>query len=195
MTVMATPQLGLFAEKLLPEGFRYQPEVISTEMEEHLVAHIRTLPLREFEFHGHTGKRRVLSFGWRYDFSKRRVEQADNIPDFLLEVRPLAATFAGISTEKLVHALVIEYAPGAAIGWHKDKPEFGDVIGLSLLAPCPFRLRRKSGDRWERVTLTVEPHSAYLLRGEARHAWEHSIPPVEELRYSITFRTMAERAE
>ena len=88
------------------------------------------------------------------------------------------------------HALLIEYAPGAGIGWHRDRPEFGDVIGISLLAPARLRFRRKVGTKWERTALTAEPRSAYLLRGPARTEWEHSIPPMETLRYSITLRTL-----
>jgi alkylated DNA repair dioxygenase AlkB len=93
----------------------------------------------------------------------------------------------------LQHVLVTEYSPGAAIGWHRDKAVFGDVIGISLLSPCVFRLRRKVGTTWERVSLTAEPRSAYLLRGPSRTEWEHSIPAVEALRYSITFRNLAQR--
>jgi alkylated DNA repair dioxygenase AlkB len=88
------------------------------------------------------------------------------------------------------HALVTEYQPGAAIGWHRDKDVFGDVIGVSLLSPCNFRLRRKLGPKWERASIVAEPRSVYLLRGAARTDWEHSIPAVDELRYSITFRSM-----
>jgi alkylated DNA repair dioxygenase AlkB len=91
----------------------------------------------------------------------------------------------------LEHALVLEYTPGAAIGWHKDRPVFDDVIGISLLAPCTFRLRRKAGAKWERRSLVAAPRSAYLLRGPSRTAWEHSIPPLDALRYAITFRSLA----
>jgi alkylated DNA repair dioxygenase AlkB len=108
-----------------------------------------------------------------------------------LAVRERAAHFAGLEPSALEHALLIEYAPGAGIGWHKDRPAFDDVIGISLLSPCRFRLRRKCGDRWERRSFTAEPRSAYLLRGPSRADWEHSIPPLEMLRYSITFRSMS----
>jgi alkylated DNA repair dioxygenase AlkB len=173
-----------------PEGFLYRPELIRQADELALVALIGVLPLREFEFHGYVGKRRVLSFGWHYDFGERTLREAEPMPDFLLPVREHAAAFAGLQPESLPHALVTEYGPGAAIGWHRDKGVFGDVVGVSLLAPCVFRLRRKSGTRWERYSLTVEPRSAYLLRGTSRTEWEHSIPAVEALRYSITFRTV-----
>jgi alkylated DNA repair dioxygenase AlkB len=109
-------------------------------------------------------------------------------------LRQKAAEFAGLSEYGLQHALVTEYSPGAAIGWHKDRPEFADVIGISLGAPCLFRFRRKQGTRWERASTQLQPRSAYLLRGSARD-WQHSIPPVDRLRYSITFRSLRESKE
>ncbi|MEW5928307.1 MAG: alpha-ketoglutarate-dependent dioxygenase AlkB [Gemmatimonadota bacterium] len=176
----------------LPEGFRYRPELIGPADEEALLAQVRELPFREFEFHGHTGRRRVVSFGWHYDFAARRLRRADDIPGFLLALRPAAAGVAGMEPGALQHVLVTEYGPGAAIGWHRDKAVFGEVVGISLLAPCTFRLRRSAGGGWERVSLTAGPRSAYLLSGPARTEWEHSIPPVDALRYSITFRNLRE---
>ena len=174
----------------LPPGFRYQRDVITTAEETEILARIRELPFREFEFHGYTGKRRVVSFGWQYDFSARHLQKVDDMPDFLRELRVPAARFAGLDPEALQHVLVTEYAAGAAIGWHRDKNVFNEIVGVSLLAPCVFRLRRRVGDGWERVNVTAEPRSAYLLRGAARSEWEHSIPPVDALRYSVTFRNL-----
>jgi alkylated DNA repair dioxygenase AlkB len=140
------------------------------------------------KFHGYTGKRRVLSYGWHYDFEEARLRPAGEIPEFLLAVRERAADFAGLTPADLPHALITQYGPGATIDWHRDKGVFSDVIGISLLSPCTFRLRRKAGAGWERYSLTAEPRSAYLLCGASRTDWEHSIPAVEALRYSITFR-------
>jgi alkylated DNA repair dioxygenase AlkB len=176
----------------LPEGFKYQPEVISEEQEREVVTRLRELPLKEFVFQGFLAKRRTLSFGWHYDFNERALQKANDIPDFLLELREHAAEFAELDPKRFQHVLVIEYEPGASIGWHRDKNVFGEVIGLSLLSPCRFRLRRKTGSTWERVSITAEPRSAYLLSGPSRIEWEHSIPAVDALRYSITFRNLRE---
>jgi alkylated DNA repair dioxygenase AlkB len=184
-------QLSLFGgAKPLPEGFKYQPAVLSAAEEESVLTHVRELPFKEFEFQGYVGNRRVVSYGWHYDFNERALRKAEDIPPFLLPLREVAARFADLAPVELQHVLVTEYAPGAAIGWHRDKAVFGDVVGISLLSPCVFRLRRKSGVTWERVSLTAEPRSAYLLRGPSRTEWEHSIPAVDARRYSITFRNV-----
>jgi alkylated DNA repair dioxygenase AlkB len=191
-----TDQLQFFgappALRTLPDGFRYQPDALSRDAERELLARIRELPLREFEFHGYTGKRRVVSYGWQYDFNERLLRRTEDIPPFLLKLRDTAAAFAGVPAATLQHVLVTEYSAGAGIGWHRDKAVFGDVIGISLLASCTFRLRRAAGTSWERAKLTLDPRSAYLLRGPSRTEWEHSIPEVDQLRYSITFRNLRE---
>ena len=173
-----------------PEGFRYQADVVPLDEERELVERIRELPLKEFEFHGYTGKRRVMSFGWHYDFNESKLHQTEEIPVFLHKLRERSAAFAGLLAKDFPHALVTEYGPGAAIGWHRDKGVFNEVVGISLVSSCNFRFRRKSGSTWERYSLTVEPRSAYLLSGASRTQWEHSIPGVDTLRYSITFRSL-----
>ena len=176
----------------VPEGFRYHAALIGPSEEDAVVARIRELPFREFEFHGYLGKRRVVSFGWHYDFSGQKLRKADDVPQFLLPLRELVAPLAGLRPDEFQHVLVTEYSPGAGIGWHRDKAVFGHVIGLSLLAPCVLRFRRKAGETWERSNVPIDPRSAYVLTGAARSAWQHSISRVDELRYSITFRNVLE---
>ncbi len=188
---MSLTQLSLLEPvSALPDGFVYRPELVAPEREVELIAHFRELDFREFEFQGYLGKRRVVSFGLHYDFAERRVRDAAEIPAFLLPLRERAAAFAGLAAAALEHALVTEYIPGAAIGWHRDRPVFGDVVGISFGSACRFRFRRRHGHSWERASLVLEPRSAYLLRGPVRHQWEHSIPPAETLRYSVTFRSV-----
>ena len=177
----------------LPEGFLYRPELIGPSDESAILARVRGLPFRDFQFHGYTGKRRVVSFGWHYDFSARKLQKAEDMPDYLLALRAVAAPLAGLEPETMQHVLVTEYGSGAGIGWHRDKAVFGQVVGVSLLAPCLLRLRRAlGGSKWERVRVEAAPRSAYVLTGPARYEWEHSIPPVEATRYSITFRNVRE---
>jgi alkylated DNA repair dioxygenase AlkB len=159
-------------------------------MQNELLRQIRALDFKPFDFHGFEGKRRVVSFGWKYDFATASLHKTDTIPEFLLPLRGLAAEFAGLSGDRLEQALVTEYAVGAPIGWHRDKAAFGVVVGVSLLSSCIFRLRRRVGDKWERASINAEPGSIYLLSGPARTVWEHSIPPVDRLRYSVTFREL-----
>lgn len=182
-------QLRLFdAPASLPQGFRYAPELISEAEEAVLLDAMRDLPFKEFEFQGFLGKRRVVSFGWKYDFNTRDLRRSTEIPEFLLPVRERAAQFTGLPAMAFQQVLLTEYPIGAPIGWHKDKAVFGEVIGISLASPCMLRFRRKAGTGWERASLELEPRSAYLLQGAARTEWEHSIPAVSAPRYSITFR-------
>lgn len=178
------------ATALLPEGLCYRPDLVTEAEEQRLVRAFETLPFKPFEFHGYEGARRVVSFGWRYDFSRQALEHAAPIPAFLLPLRDAVAAFTGHDPATFQQAMVLEYRPGAGIGWHRDRPLFEDIAGVSLLSACPFRLRQKQPDGgWARATLKAEPRSAYLLSGPARTDWEHSIAPVETLRYSVTFRT------
>jgi alkylated DNA repair dioxygenase AlkB len=188
---MALAQPSLFdARPELPEGFRYQPELITGEEEQALIGGLSTLAFKAFEFHGFLGKRRVVSFGWRYDFNGGGLGRAETLPAFLRPLRDRAAAFARVAPDGLEHVMVSQYPPGAGIGWHRDRPDFDKVIGVSLAAPGLFRLRRRREGGFDRAALTVEPRSAYLIDGPARREWEHSIPPVAALRYSVTFRTL-----
>lgn len=173
-----------------PEGLRHQPDLISAAEEAALVRDLADLPFVPFNFHGYLGNRRVVSFGLRYDYDRRVVENAAPLPGFLEALRPRAAAFAGRPAEDFVQCLVNEYREGAGIGWHRDKPQFGEVVGVSLLAPCVMRFRRRIEGGFERLATPLAPRSAYLLSGPARSQWEHSITPMDRLRYSVTFRTL-----
>jgi len=187
----AQRQADLFSdEQAMPEGFVYREEVVSAEQERRFAERFALLPFAPFEFHGFQGRRRVVSFGWSYDYAGRRIRPAAELPELLLPLRERAAQVAGLAAESLQQVLVTEYAPGAPIGWHRDKPMFRDVVAISFLAPCLLRFRRRLRDGWERRSLEVMPRSAYVLRGAARTEWEHSIPPVSALRYSVTFRNL-----
>jgi alkylated DNA repair dioxygenase AlkB len=132
----------------------------------------------------------VVSFGYRYDYDRRAVVEAAQFQPFLLALRSKVAAVFDRPEDAFRQVLINEYRPGAGIGWHRDKAQFDEVVGVSLLAPCSLRFRRKAGATWERMSLIVEPHSAYLLSGPARTLWEHSIPALDQLRYSITLRTL-----
>jgi alkylated DNA repair dioxygenase AlkB len=185
-------QTDLFGASIdTPDGFRYRPDLLTAEDERVLAGELAALPFKPFDFHGHLANRQVVGFGLRYDYGRREVMEAPPIPDFLTPLRDSIAAFAEQPAEAFVQILINEYRSGAGIGWHRDKPHFDEVVGVSLLAPCTLRFRRKAGETWERKSLTVEPRSAYLLSGPARSQWEHSIPPLGRHRYSITFRTLA----
>jgi len=188
---MSHSQPDLFrAPPSLPEEFRYQPDFLTADEEHELVERFADLPFKEFEFRGYRGNRRVLSFGWQYDFNRMELQRTEDMPAFLLPLRERAARFSGLEASEFQHVLLTEYAPGAGIGWHRDKPMFAEVVGISLGSLCVFRFRRKAGPKWERASVVAEPRSAYLLQGLSRTEWEHSIPAVDSLRYSITFRNL-----
>jgi alkylated DNA repair dioxygenase AlkB len=187
-------QYSLFADTPPgPEGLSYNDDFITTVEERDLVAHIAALPLQPFQFGAFEGKRRVASFGFRYDYTSRRLYEAEPVPDWLAAMVAKVEAFGGTQT-RIAQALCTEYDVGVGIGWHRDKPQYDRVFGLSLGSPCKFRFRRAAGDKWQRFTLEARPRSIYVMTGASRHVWEHSIPAVEAPRYSITFRTMAERA-
>ena len=192
-TFPAPRQTDLFgAPDPTPDGFRYQPDLIDPSEEADLARRLGELSFEPFDFHGHLAHRHVVGFGLRYDYASRQVREAPAIPDWLMPLRDKVGAFAGQPAEAFVQVLINQYRPGAGIGWHRDKPHFEEVVGVSLLSPCTFRFRRRDGAAWERLSLNVAPRSAYLLSGAARHLWEHSIPPGEGDRYSITFRTLAD---
>jgi alkylated DNA repair dioxygenase AlkB len=191
MQTIAHAETDLFGHApAWPQGLRYVTDFIDGAEEKDLIAGFASLPLAPFQFGAFEGKRRVASFGFRYDYTDQRLHQAGPLPAF---IKPLAArveAFAGLKAGAVRHILFTEYEVSAGIGWHRDKAAFDLVLGISLGSACPFRFRRKEGSGWKRFTLDAAPRSLYLMDGEARRVWEHSIAPVVQLRWSITFRTM-----
>jgi len=173
-----------------PDGFRYRPEFVTAGEEMALVERIRTLSFADVRMRGQVARRRTVHFGWLYGYESWRIEPGPAIPDFLEPLRARAADLVGIPMADLVEVLVTEYTPGAGIGWHRDAPMFGIVIGVSLLSACRFRFQRGRVGARETRSVALEPRSAYVLDGAARWHWQHSIPAAREARYSVTFRTL-----
>jgi len=182
--------LELFTNPLLP-GMAYDEEVISLAEEQALIESLSHVELTPFRFQGWLGKRLTSSFGWRYDFDSGSFEETEPMPDWLLPLRQRAAAFARLRPEALVQALLIQYDPGAGIGWHKDRPVFEDVLGISLGNAATLRFRRRRDRGFERFSVPLAPRSIYHLSGAARHVWEHSVAPIDVPRWSITFRSLA----
>ncbi|HXC13473.1 MAG TPA: alpha-ketoglutarate-dependent dioxygenase AlkB [Stellaceae bacterium] len=182
------------AELFEPPGLAglTQADAIVTKSEEQaLIAAIDGVELSPFRFHGWLGKRLTAAYGWHYDFDTASFGPADPIPDWLLPLRKKAAEFARLSPDDLVQALLIRYDPGAGIGWHRDRPVFEHVLGISLGAPATMRLRRRRRGGFDRASALLAPRSIYHLTGEARHEWEHSIAETEAARWSVTFRSLS----
>ena len=173
-------------------GLAYSESLIVEADEAELLERLQAMDLAPFRFQGWTAKRLTQTFGWRYDFDNASFAPAEPIPDWLLPLRAKAAGFAGLQPDDFAHVLLARYDPGAGIGWHRDRPVFEQVVGISLGAPAVLRFRKRTASGFQRVKLTVEPRSGYHLTGEARHDWEHSIAPGESLRFSITFRTLSD---
>jgi len=174
-------------------GLRYGEDLIREGEEEQLIERLLATDLSPFRFHGWLGNRKTKSFGWRYDFDDASFAPTDPIPQWLAPLRESTAAFANLQPDDFVHVLVARYDPGAGIGWHRDRDVFEQVVGISLAAPATLRFRRRKPGGFDRANLDVAPRSAYLLSGEARWDWEHSIVPGETLRFSITFRTLSQK--
>jgi alkylated DNA repair dioxygenase AlkB len=176
-----------------PAGFLYYPDILSPDEESALVARVRAIDFAAVEMRGQVARRRTAHFGWVYGYESWRITPGPPLPTFLLPLRKRVGALAGVDPAALAEVLVTDYPAGAAIGWHRDAPQFGVVIGVSLLSACRMRFQRGRGaDRHTRAVM-LEPRSAYVLSGEARQHWQHSIPAVRAPRYSITFRTLRTR--
>jgi alkylated DNA repair dioxygenase AlkB len=184
------PRWRAAAQEELPEGFLYKPEFLGHAEEAELLRIFGGLEFAAYDYHGYLAKRRVVRYGVNYDINtKHQIESERAIPEFLLGIRERAAEVAKTSADDLVQAMVSEYSPGTPIGWHRDAPQFGIIIGISLGSACRMRLKPYQPPG-KIVSLPLEPRSIYVMQDEARSGWQHSIPPVEQLRYSITFRSL-----
>jgi alkylated DNA repair protein (DNA oxidative demethylase) len=182
----------LFSEPLIA-GLDYREDMIGGAEERGLIECLSAEELTPFRFQGWLGNRKTRSFGWRYDFDDASFTRAEAVPAWLDSLRAPAADFAGVAPEDFVHVLLARYDPGAGIGWHKDRDVFEQVVGISLGTPTVLRFRQRTPTGFRRASIEVAPRSAYLLSGEARWEWEHRITPGDQLRFSITFRTLSEK--
>jgi alkylated DNA repair dioxygenase AlkB len=173
-----------------PHSLVLEAEVISQSQEAELLERFETLRWDPIVIRGQAARRTARHFGLRYDYGSREAGPGEPMPEWLEPVRQAAARLAGISAKELVQAIVQKYPPGSTIGWHRDSPTFGIVVGVSLLGRARLRFQRGRGEERQTSEVSLEPRSGYVLAGEARWSWEHSIPPAKELRYSITFRTL-----
>jgi DNA oxidative demethylase len=197
-------QPSLFGNTAAPEDFEYRPDFVSELEQTALLREIEILEFSNVEMRGSVAKRRTAHFGWTYGYDARTTEPGIPVPDFLLPLQRRAAEWIGVDADDLAEALVTDYPEDAPIGWHRDAPMFGVIVGISLAASCRMKFRPyvspsaigDLGGAPRRTTHEIElaPRSAYVLKGVVRREYEHSIPPVKQRRYSITFRTLADPA-
>ena len=177
-----------------PEGLVLRPKLLTVEEEAELLERLGDLRFDPIVMHGQAARRTARHYGLGYDYESRTPQLGEPVPELLSPVRQRAAELAGEEPEELVEVLVQRYPPGATIGWHRDAPAFETVVGVSLSGTCRLRFQRGTGDRRRVWESPLDPRSGYVLAGEARWSWQHSIPPTKELRYSITFRTLRPRS-
>ena len=173
-----------------PQGLVLAPELIAREHERELLRRLEALRWEPIVIRGQAAHRTARHFGLGYDYESRIPRPGEPVPAWLEPSRRGAARLAGVRPDELVELLVQRYPPGATIGWHRDAPAFGIVVGISLLGHSRLRFQRGRRERRRIWEIPLAPRSGYVLAGEARRFWEHSIPPTKELRYSITLRTL-----
>lgn len=180
----------LFAAEPIVPGLVRVEDAVSEGEARAIEAHIDAAPLAPFEFGQWRGKRLTVNYGSAYDYQRARPKEAPPLPEWLIALRERLAPQVGRDPSPFVQGLLIRYDPGAGIGWHRDRPQYGEVLGLSLSHPATLRLRRRTPDGFERRSVELPPRSLYLLTGEVREQWEHSIAPMDAVRRSVTLRTM-----
>ena len=174
----------------LPEGLVYRPDFVTAEEEEQLLEWLEDLDFREIVMHGQAAKRTARHYGVGYSYDARALTDEDPLPAELEGLRARCAELAGVEPDALVEALVQRYPAGATMGWHRDAPMFGIVVGVSLASAARMRFQRGKGEERRVAELVLERRSAYVLKGSSRWQWQHSISPTKAERYSITFRTL-----
>ena len=189
----AVTHADLFDAPPLPNGLEYHRDFLCVDDEAALLRMFAALPFREATFQQYTARRRVVRYGRDYDAGTGAWIDGEPLPPWLTAVRRRVASWRGVDEGAFVHALVTEYRPGTPIGWHRDKRDYGFVVGISLASACTMRFRpyENQHDRNAVVALTLEPRSLYVMQDEIRWRWQHSIPPAKALRYSVTLRTRA----
>ncbi len=201
---IVSDQLALFADpapsdgRSLPSGWAYREDFLGVDEEAELLDAIAALPLHEARYKGYTARRRVVHFGFAYDYDDNRLLPGAPLPPSLHPLRVKAAAWIGEPADALVNALVAEYRPGVPLGWHRDVPDYETVVGVSLAGPGRMRFRRYppvAPKKADVLSLDLAPRSAYVLRAEARWGWQHSVASTPALRYSVTFRTASRRRE
>ena len=176
----------------LPEGLAYERDFLDADEELDLLAVMESLPFAPMKYQNYIALREVVSYGGKYDFTRRQLNEADPMPDWLQPLREKAARWLGVEPEDFTQALLSQYKPGTPLGWHRDVPDFDDIVGISLLNDAVMRFRRYpplEPKKADVIKLVLEPRSVYALRGAARWGWQHSVAPTKQLRYSVTFRT------
>ena len=173
-----------------PAGLRYLPDLLSEPEESGLVVRLRSLDYAEVRMHGQAARRVVRHYGVSYDYDSARTTPGEPVPDWLAELRSRCARLLDRGAADLAEVLVTRYPPGATIGWHRDAPAFGDVVGVSLASGCVMRFQRGTGEQRRVFEQRLDRRSGYVLAGAARNVWQHSIPAVPAERFSLTFRTL-----
>ncbi len=178
-----------------PAGLLYRPDFLTIDEERELLAEVEAYPFHEVRMRGQVARRTVIHFGWDYDYDGWKIHPTTPPSPRLRALADRCAEVAGVEPERLEQFLVARYPPGATIGWHRDAPMFGTpVVGISLLGACVMKFRRETDSGFDQYTQPLEPRSLYILGGDARSRWQHSIPPAKALRYSITMRTLRRRS-
>src|SRR5262245_9527585 len=169
--MLALMLLGFGSAEARP--LHYQRDFISAKEEAALIGHIRALPLAPFQFGIYEGKRRVVFFGSRYDFTHERLEAAEELPAWLVPLAGRVERFAALLSGSIKHALCTEYRLAPRQKALRSGVRALPRLGLQI--PFPPQDRQQLG------TFHAQHGTTLPLRetGASRHVWEHSIPPVE----------------